>query len=178
MTSMPWKRIINALLFQAGWFICVLGGNTLALISTVLIVTIHVIFITEWKKERELLFVTLVLGSAVDSFLGNIGVLSFYHDSLLLPLWLACLWLLFATTLRHCLAWTGRHKLAGALVGAIAGPMSYYAGSQLSNVELSLPLWKSMLILSVIWAMMIPLLQSFSAMWLDRYQRDYPNIIN
>ncbi|MDB2384661.1 DUF2878 domain-containing protein [Endozoicomonas sp.] len=139
MANLPWKSVVNALLFQAGWFACVLGGNTLALIATGLILIIHLSFITQWKKEREILAVTLLLGSAVDSFLGHIGVLIFNNNNLLLPLWLACLWLLFSTTLRHCLIWTEHYRLAGALVGAIAGPLSYYAGTQLSDVELALP---------------------------------------
>ena len=174
MTHQNRQLIINALLFQAGWFACVIGGNTIAVIATALILFIHLSYLTNWKKEREILAITLLLGSATDSFLSHLGILVFTGDSLLIPPWLACLWLLFGTTIRHCLAWTSRYKLAGMLTGAIAGPCSYYAGAQLSGVGLAKPLWQPLLTLTIIWSLMIPLLQAFSSIWLERYRKRYP----
>ncbi len=173
LTKEKKQLIVNYLLFQTGWFVCVLGGNQAALLITVVFLLIHIRYITSWKKERELLAITLLLGSSIDSFLGHLGVFLFPGESLLLPLWLACLWLLFATTLRHSLAWTGRYKWAGAVTGAIGGPLSYYAGAQLTDVELAAPVWQSLLIIAAVWAAVIPLLQSFSDVWLERYRRNH-----
>ena len=169
------KSIINLLLFQVGWFACVLGGSAVALGCTALILMIHLNFCTCWKKERELLAITLLLGCSIDSFLGHLGILLFPGDSLLIPPWLACLWLLFGTTLRHSLAWTGQYKIAGAATGAIGGPLSYFAGAQLTEVSLAAPLWQTLLILAVIWALIIPILQAFSEVWLERYRRNSVN---
>lgn len=166
------KLIINYLLFQAGWFACVFGGNTIALAATAIILFIHLIWIGNWQKEKQLLAITFLLGCAVDSFLGNLKILQFSpqlnDDGRILPLWLACLWLIFGTTLRHSLDWSRSHKLYGSLLGLFGGPLSYLAGAKLTDVTLAQPLWQTLLILAVIWAIIIPLLQSFSQVWLNK----------
>ena len=166
-----YPKVTNFILFQMGWLACVLGGNAVALPVTVLLVIIHLLFIGNWQKERELLAVTLLIGCSVDSFLGNLSILQFPEESRVLPLWLACLWLLFATTLRHSLDWTREYKLWGATGGMLAGPLSYYAGAHLTDISLAQPEWQSLLILGCVWAIMIPLLQSFSSVWLERYKQ-------
>lgn len=166
------KLVTNYLLFQLGWFACVLGGNTIALITAVLVLIIHLLWVGNWQQEKQLLAITLLLGCAIDSFLGNLDILQFNSSTTgngrLLPLWLACLWLLFATTLRHSLDWTRSHKLAGAILGFFGGPLSYLAGAKLSDVSLAQPIWQTLLILAVIWSLTIPLLQSFSDAWLEK----------
>jgi len=169
MTTTTTKLIVNYLLFQLGWFACVLGGNKIALAATVVILAIHLRCIGSWAMEKQLLAITFFLGCAIDSFLGNMAILQFHHDeSRILPLWLACLWLIFATTLRHSLDWSRTHRLYGTVLGFVGGPLSYYAGSQLSEVTLAPPLWRTLLLLAIIWAITIPMLQSFSQAWLNK----------
>ena len=170
MTEQRKKQIINFLLFQAGWFACVLGGDQTALITTLVILIIHLRWIGQWRLEREILAVSLLLGSAIDSCLGNFDILIFSGEGRLLPIWLACLWLLFGTTLRHSFDWTREHRLLGAMLGMIGGPASYYAGTKLTDVSLMEPAWLTLLILSAIWAVVIPVLQTFSAVWLKRHE--------
>ena len=86
---MTYPKTFNFLLFQLGWFACVLGGDAAAVPVTILIVIVHLKFIGNWQKERELLAITLLLGSAVDSVLGNFDVLQFSGESRVLPQWLA-----------------------------------------------------------------------------------------
>ncbi|WP_330925802.1 DUF2878 domain-containing protein [Candidatus Sororendozoicomonas aggregata] len=152
----PWqKNMINGLLFMAGWFACVLGGNNVALAATVLIVIIHITCITSWKKEGKLLTLMLLVGSAIDSLLGYIGLLQFGSDRLLLPVWLACLWLLFSTTLRHSLAWMYRYKCSASVAAAVVAPFNYYSGAKLAGIGLAQPLWQPLLIISLIWVVLI-----------------------
>ena len=162
------KLLINYLIFQIGWFVCVIGGNQSALLFTLFALSIHLLWIGSWRQEKQLLVICLLLGSAIDSFLGNLQILQFSGDSRLLPGWLACLWVLFGTTLRHSLDWSRQHKSLGAILGLIGGPASYYAGSKLTDVSLAEPLWQTLLILAVIWALVLPLLQSFSEAWLKK----------
>ncbi len=162
------KNIVNYILFQAGWFACVLGGNTMAIYSTMVILTVHLIWIGNWKKEKEILAVTLLLGSTIDSFLGNLQILQFSEDSRLLPAWMACLWCLFGTTLRHSFLWAINNKRSGALIGMLFGPLSYLAASKLTDISLAHPLWQSVAILSILWALIIPVLQAFSGAWIER----------
>ncbi|MFK0573378.1 DUF2878 domain-containing protein [Endozoicomonas sp.] len=172
MTTNKTKLIINYLLFQIGWFACVLGGNPIALAATTVVLFIHLTWIGSWKKEKQLLAITFLIGCAVDSFLGNLHILQFGSQlndyGRMLPLWLACLWLIFGTTLRHSLDWSRNHKLYGSLLGLFGGPLSYLAGAKLTDITLAQPLWQTLLTLAIIWAMIIPLLQSFSQAWLNK----------
>ncbi len=166
----PWqKNIINGLLFMVGWFACVLGGNKVALVATLIIVIIHITCITSWKKEGQLLVLTLLLGSVIDSLLGYTGLLQFGSDSPLLPVWLACLWLLFSTTLRHSLAWMHSYKRSASLAVAVIAPFNYYTGAKLAGIGLAQPVWQPLLIIGIIWAILIPALLTFSSACQARY---------
>ena len=45
------------------------------------------------------------------------------------------------------------------LLGAIGGPMSYYAGQRLGAVQFGFGLWPTLALLAVIWAGLFPALQ-------------------
>ena len=157
------KQIANAVLFQAGWFACVLGGNSYWLLIPVAVLLIHLLWISSWAAEGKLLLWITALGTVLDSALMLLGVFDFGSQGLLIPLWLILLWAVLGTTLRHCLAWTAKPLWRASLLGAIGGPMSYYAGSQLAGVQLPLGLWLSMSLLAVLWAAVFALLQWLSA---------------
>ncbi len=171
MTKERVKRLANYLLFQIGWFICAIGTDDIALYITCTIVFIHVIAIGSWRKEKEILVICLLLGSTIDSFLGNLNVLQFSGEGKLLPVWLACMWVLLGTTIKHSLAWVGQHWTWGAILGFLGGPTAYYGGSQLSDVRLGEPLWQTLLILATIWAVIFPLLFAFSKAWQKRLEK-------
>jgi hypothetical protein len=153
------KQIANAVLFQIGWFACVMGGNSYWLLLAVAVLLVHLLWISSWAAEGKLLLWITALGIVLDSLLMHLGVFGFGNEGLLIPLWLIVLWPVLATTLNHCLAWTAQPWWRASLLGAVGGPMSYYAGSQLAGVQLPLGLWPSMLLLAVIWAGVFPLLQ-------------------
>jgi len=62
------------------------------------------------------------------------------------------LWAIFSTTLDHCAAWFQRRLAIAALAGAFAGALSYYTGTRLSDYSLGEPLWNSLLLLAMVWA--------------------------
>ena len=166
------KLLINFALFQLGWFACVLGGNQVALIAVPIILIIHFRWVGQWHSEKQLLVITFLLGCTIDSFLGNLDILQFNtttnEESRLLPLWLAGLWALFATTLQHSLDWARTHRSTGALLGFFGGPLSYLAGSKLTDVALATPVWQSLLVLAIVWTILVPVLQTFSQVLLDK----------
>jgi len=160
------KNVANAALFQLGWFACVLGGNVVGLVSALIIIALHLTLFRSWRSEGKLVVAVFALGSALDSALLKLGVFDFGDGSVLIPIWLALLWPLLATTLNHCLAWSARPWWLASVLGAIGGPVSYYAGTQLTTVSLPLGFWTSMLILAAVWAVVFPLLH-----WLAQYFR-------
>jgi hypothetical protein len=159
------KNLINAGLFQLGWFACVLGGNSLWLLLAGGALLAHLLWVSRSLAQVRLIAVVCVLGSTVDSLLLNAGVFAFKQPGVLIPFWLVLLWALLAITLNHCLAWTAKPLWRAILLGAIGGPLSYYAGQRLGAVQFPLGLWPTLLGLSLLWAGLFPLLSTCSR-WL------------
>ncbi|HET8790598.1 MAG TPA: DUF2878 domain-containing protein [Modicisalibacter sp.] len=131
------RTLFNLVAFQLGWFACVLGGSlTGGLVAGVIIVA-HLVWLAQPGEWRWLVGFAL-LGLAIDGSLALAGGFIFAEPAWLpLPLWLWVLWPLFATLLKHSLAWLWNHRWLAVLGGAISGPLSYFGGAQLSNVELA-----------------------------------------
>ena len=159
------KNLVNAGLFQLGWFACVLGGNSLWLLLAGGALLAHLLWISRSLAQVRLIAVVCVLGSTVDSLLLNAGVFAFKQPGVLIPFWLVLLWALLAITLNHCLAWTAKPLWRAILLGAIGGPLSYYAGQRLGAVQFPMGLWPTLLGLSLLWAGLFPLLSTCSR-WL------------
>ncbi|EIK94354.1 hypothetical protein PMM47T1_22433 [Pseudomonas sp. M47T1] len=141
------EKAANALLFQMGWFACVLGGNSGWLVLVLAILMVH----WAWHGDARLMLEAFVLGLVLDSALMWLKVFDFHPNGWLVPLWLALLWPLLASTLRYCLAWTARPWWLAALLGAVAGPLSYFAGGRLAGVGFPLGMGITLIILAVIW---------------------------
>lgn len=144
---------LNAVLFQIGWFTCVLERSWLAVGVTVGILCVHVLYVR--APRREWLAVGLIAGAGItqDIVLIQLGVLRFDTHPWP-PLWMLCMWLLFATTLNHSLRWLAERGWLASLLGAVAGPLSYLAGERLGAVSVNhdrLP------ILALAWAITLPL---------------------
>lgn len=156
------KNIANAVLFQISWFACVLGGNSYWLLIAAGVLLVHLLWISSWAAEGKLLLWITAIGTLLDSVLMLVGVFDFGSNGVLIPLWLIVLWAILGTTLRHCLAWTATPWWRASLLGAIGGPMSYYAGSQLAGVQLPMGLIPSMVLLAILWAVVFALLQKLA----------------
>ena len=165
------KLIANALLFQLGWLACVFGGDSLWLLLVAAAVAGHLLWVSNWTAEGKLLISGFLTGSALDSFLLNLGVFDFGEPRSLIPLWLALLWLLLATTLNHCLAWSARPWWRASLLGACAGPLSYYVGAQIAGVGLPYGTWPTLLLLAVIWVLLMPVLHGFAKLYRNQYEQ-------
>jgi len=148
------KNLANAALFQCGWFACVMGGDSLWLLLGLVVLAIHLLWITSWAAEGRLILSVTVLGTLLDTLLRTLGVFEFSEPGPVIPGWLILLWALLATTLRHCLAWSARAWWRAALRGAMGGPASSYAGSQLTDVQFGYGLGPTMAGLAVLWAVL------------------------
>ncbi|NWE43635.1 DUF2878 domain-containing protein [Pseudomonas yamanorum] len=152
------KPLANAVLFQCGWFACVLGGNSLWLLVGVAVLAVHLLWISSWSEEGQVILAVTLLGTVIDTALRGFGVFHFSMPGPLAPLWLILLWALLATTLRHCLAWSAQPWWRASLLGAVGGPLSYYAGSQLAGVSFGYGTVATILGLALLWGMIFPLL--------------------
>lgn len=140
-----------------GWFVCVLGGNVYALAYTSLALLFHHYYLVEKQSEWKLIVIILLGGSLWDMLMAQVGVINYVDRDLVgIPLWLICLWALFATTFLHGLFWISRYPWLAMLFAAIFGPASYWAGSQLGQANFEMPLMSAMATMAVGWALLFP----------------------
>jgi hypothetical protein len=152
-TESTHAKIVNALLFQAGWFGCVLGGNAIAAASLLIILLIHAIFFVNTSREWLVVFTFSLTGILIDSALVYLGILQ--TSTVFAPLWLMCLWVILSITLCHSLSWLQYRLPLASVISAVAGPFSYWAGTQVVDVSLQ-PFPEALFILAAIWAALLP----------------------
>jgi hypothetical protein len=153
------RAVLNALCFQVGWLACVAGGNRGALLAGLLILPLHARFVSRCPREWCVAVVLAGLGLAMDLAWQAAGVVRFEGALLYaVPPWLAMLWLLFALSLFHSLAWLRRSAWLAAAIGAISGPFTYLAGLRLGAAVSPLPEWQLALVMAPAWALLLPLM--------------------
>lgn len=155
--------VLNAVVFQCAWLACVLGGTSVALPVTALTLGLHLWLSGQRRVELRIMTAAVVIGLLCDSILINTGVLQV--PGRLPPLWLLCLWPLFATTLGLALRWFLERPLASAAGGLLFAPMSYFGGSRLAGIGLLQPEWLALLYIGLAWALVFPLLARLHRRW-------------
>ena len=147
--------LVNAVGFQLGWSIAVWAGDWPAILYTFCFLVIHFKFFS--LQQEWIVVATIVLvGIAIDSILAKLSILQFEQSGVIIPVWLICIWVLYATTLAHTLAWLKTQILLAAVLGAVFGPLAYYAGMAIIGKNIGLPLMQGLLLFSTIWAMLLP----------------------
>ena len=159
-----YNPIINFILFQIGWFACVLGGAyDYALIGSLIalmIIGYHLYFANAWHLELLLVITAMILGFAWDSFLVQQKWIAYQHGQLssgTAPFWIVVMWGLFTTTLNVSLKWLKNKLVYAILFGAIGGPLAYYAGANLGALHL-IDSSTALIALALGWAIFTPLL--------------------
>jgi hypothetical protein len=166
--------VVNMLLFQAGWFACVLGAAAgrpwIGAITAVAIVAWHLARALRPLRELALVTSAVVAGAVFETLLVQSGWVRFDQGVLVAgtaPYWMVALWAIFATTLNVSLRALRPYPWLAALLGAIGGPAAYWAGAGLGAMEFV----AAALALAAIaagWALLAPALFS-AARRLDGY---------
>ncbi len=149
-----YKNIANIVLFQVGWWLCVLGGNSIALLYTSTFLLIHFYYFVTDYRELWLILLLALVGVAIDTALIKQGLMS--SPSGMPEIWMICLWPLFASTLMHSLKWLAKKPMLAAACGSVAGPASYWAGISFSEVSWSMSPLFALLVLALIWMLLLP----------------------
>jgi hypothetical protein len=156
--------ISNFILFQIGWFACVIGAAKqspwLGVIVVAAIVVWHLSQAKQAKLELILLALALLIGGIYDQLMLSSGLISYQAPGWLaglVPVWILALWAVFVTVLNISLRWMRNRRLVAILFGAIGGPLAYMGAEKLGAVSLNhLP--ASYIALAVGWAILTPLL--------------------
>jgi hypothetical protein len=144
------RRAANFVGFQLVWLACVLWRDWgLAVFATVL--ALHLALVPDRARELRLLVAAGAAGWAAELAMRASGATSFASGAV--PAWMVALWVNFASTLNWSLDWLrGRFALA-ALLGAVAGPLSYWGGERLGALSVPRPL-----VVGLVWAVATPAL--------------------
>ena len=169
------KTLYNILAFDVAWLLCVTGGNQIAIAVTCVMLAVHFYFVAESSREVLLIAAIFLLGVVVDALFMRTGLLTppeyaVGASTWLPPVWLMCLWALYATLLNHSLKWFKSRWFLSLLLGGAAGVLSYYAGTRLSDYGLGEPLGWSLLWIGIAWAIVFPV----SLMLAQRFEPPSP----
>lgn len=132
------------------------GGSVWAVSACLCMLLIHASGFVTLRREWLLIACVSGMGCSIDSLLFYSGVLLNDDGSMLMPLWLACVWVMFSMTLCHLFSWLHNRLLLAACLGAVSGPLSYLGGSHWAPVSFAEPLWLSLAVMSCIWLLLFP----------------------
>lgn len=157
------RSVVNFIAFQIGWFAAVLGAGHgmpwLGVAIVPLVLLLNLVLSADWRQELIVALAAAVMGFAVDTGLVAAGVFApvpYLVSRPFSPLWMVMLWVNQATTLNSCMGWLRGRYLAGALFGAVGGPLAYLSGAKLGAA--SLPSTNGLVILGITWAVAFPAL--------------------
>ena len=161
-------QIANFIVFQAAWFGAVLGAaHQLPLWGTASVVAAiawHLAVSARPAQEARLVALACLIGFIVESVTvmqGHIAYPSGQPDPRFAPYWIVALWGLLAIALNVTMRWLkGRWWLA-AVLGAIAGPMSFAGGVRLGGAQF-VDATIALATMACTWAVLMPAL-----MWLS-----------
>ncbi len=147
------KMLLNILIYQATWLLCVLGETRGAVLALPLL-GLHLFLSEKRKADLQIMVMFLAAGLIIDGTLSGVGFFSFAQPATPIPFWLAVIWLALAILPHNSLAWLKERPLLSALFGAIGGPLAYWAGVRLGVADFNWPLLPSLLLLAVVWAIL------------------------
>jgi hypothetical protein len=171
-----WTPSLYFVIGQAGWFARVLsaakGVAWIGVALAIVLVTVHVLRVARPLDELKLMASMVLIGGIWESVLVLSGLLVYPYGTVfhgLAPYWILALWALFAAQFNVTYGWLKPRMKIAALLGAVAGPLSFRAGVALGAVQFAKP-WPAALALAAGWAVFLPVLIVLSRRW-DGVQR-------
>ena len=158
-------HLLNLLLYQIGWFACVLGaayslpwsGTTLGLS----LAAVHFTLTTDRIGQARLTSAATVIGLIVDTTLLRLGVYEFESGTVvawLPPPWMSVLWVLFASTTRYSMRWLSKRYLVCSVFGLVGAPLAFLGGEALGAISFCDPRTPHLVLLALAWAVAVPAL--------------------
>ncbi|HET8731337.1 MAG TPA: DUF2878 domain-containing protein [Moraxellaceae bacterium] len=155
-------------LCQAGWFACVLGGaherGEAGILVALIAVAFHLARARDAQREARFIVAAVAIGWTWESLIAHAGLLLYPHSTGFAPAWMAALWALFAIQFNVLFRWLRARPAWAAALGAIAGPLSFRAGSALGAVRFP-DTAHAMIALAAGWTILMPLMVRLAAQW-------------
>lgn len=160
------RNLANAVGYQVVWLVSIAGaahGSALAgPAAAIVFIALTIAFGRQHRADLRLIPLALLIGLVIDSTWIRIGWVHYeapWPSAQLAPAWIIGIWVSFALTLNHSMAFLkGRYALA-AVLGAIGGPFAYWGASRgLGAVHFDAPAMTVLIVLGATWAAVFPLL--------------------
>ncbi|MGP8304649.1 DUF2878 domain-containing protein [Vibrio sp. YIC-376] len=155
------RVLVASTWFQICWFAAVLGTYQWQWLTVCLtLLTIAYCILSNATSLKGIAIVTAI-GLALDSLNQQFTLLIF--QTVWLPIWLLCLWVVFAWYARQLISVLHRFpKIFVSIVGGLGGGASYFAGYKLHSVEFGYSVNLSLVILFIEWcAVMVLILKVY-----------------
>lgn len=157
---------INIAFYQATWFAAIAGAARGWWWAGPLMLAVfaawQVAVSSERRADLELMLCAAVVGFAVDTLCVRGGMLVYAAaapSAGFAPIWIVALWMSFALTLNHSLAWLKQHLALSAVLGAIGAPLAYWAAARGWNaISFVAQPAIALGLLAVAWAILAPTL--------------------
>ena len=157
-------KLINFILFQSIWFILILAAAHESFYG--LVIGFLLILVQYWHgklmvPDFKLILASVIVGFAHDTSLNYFKFIQYNIDfnTYYSPFWIIGLWISFALTINHSLAWLGNKKLLQMIFGLIGGPLAYIAGEKLGAINMINTM--TLYVLALSWACITPLIFQF-----------------
>ena len=162
------RAVANFVVFEAAWFAAVLGAAhgvpAWGTAAIVLAIGWHVAISARPRAELALVASLAAIGGVVESLLavqGHVAYPSGQPVRWLAPYWIVALWAEFAIAPNVTLRWLKHRPLLAAVLGAIAGPLSFAGGVRLGGARFVDPV-PALALLAVEWGLLLPLVMALS----------------
>jgi len=158
-------KALYVVLFQVGWFACVLGGAHdapfLGSAIALALIALHL-----WRAERRraefvVIGAAALLGLSTDSLWVSLSFVRYTSGVVVegtAPVWIVAMWMLFAATINMTFTWLRGRVVLAASLGAVLGPLAYRGGAGLGAAEFVAPDWRALVALAITWGIAMPLL--------------------
>jgi hypothetical protein len=143
------------------------GVEWIGVVLAALLLGAHLKRVERSGEELKLLLTVMLIGGTWESALTDFGLLEYPGSQSVhgvAPYWLFALWGLFAAQFNTTYKWLKTRVAVAALLGAIAGPLSFRAGAALGALRFAKP-GPAVVALALGWAVLLPLVTVLSRRW-------------
>ncbi len=164
---MNMHMILNFVGFQICWAACVWGGAQgywwLGPVAVALFAAWELSRSANVALDLKLLGLVLVLGVMLDTVYVQLQLLTYatpVPTTELAPVWIWSMWVAFALTLNHSMAWLKSNTLLAVIFGAIGGPFAYWVAAVAWDAVFMDPqrIWLVYGVIGLAWAVACPVL--------------------
>lgn len=166
------NRLVNLILFNALWPVCVVGAASAMVWPGVLLTLGFFVWqinpSVRQPGDRRLILLCVVIGTLLDTVWIQLGWLN-YASALpwpgIAPVWISALWVGFALAINHSLQWMQRYPLLMASSFFILAPFSYFMAQNVGAVQWQAPTAHIVLGIGLSWSVFVAILLLLAKHW-------------